>query len=395
MKKHIQVTFVIVLLLALICTPLITILNTVNNKNEVSYYENRILTPIPDLTFDSLWNGSFASTLNDYLNDHFVGRNRLIKMDILTDLILKRPTSHEIVVTDQRLLPFHGFSTWELDYLTKLANEMGDELSAVRDVVEANGGILIYLGIPQQYSYFREDYPDYMDDRSWVLNAIGLHFSNALQERAITFLQASDVYNELGHPEEFYSSADHHYTYRGMLAAYRMLMAEINRQKKLDLTIYSDSELSFKVLSNTFLGSLNRMLFGQWPSDEKIEIATLKEPISFTRIDNGIAVPATLYNIPMEDELISYSVYMGGDIAETIIRTDRPELPKLLIWGDSFTNSMETLLWASFDETRSLDFRYYSEKNLTDYISEFQPDVVVCIRDDTSYLNVDGNGNLS
>ena len=28
---------------------------------------------------------------------------------------------------------------------------------------------------------------------------------------------------------------------------------------------------------------------------------------------------------------------MGGDIAETVIQTDRPELPNALIFGDSFT----------------------------------------------------------
>lgn len=36
---------------------------------------------------------------------------------------------------------------------------------------------------------------------------------------------------------------------------------------------------------------------------------------------------------------------MGGDIGESVITTNRPKLPNILIYGDSFTNPLETLLW--------------------------------------------------
>ena len=83
---------------------------------------------------------------------------------------------------------------------------------------------------------------------------------------------------------------------------------------------------------------------------------------------------------------------MGGDVGETVIDTDRPELPSLLLWGDSYSNAMETLLWASFDEARYLDYRYFDGASLSEYIERYKPDVVACIRDDLSILNSDGNG---
>ena len=82
---------------------------------------------------------------------------------------------------------------------------------------------------------------------------------------------------------------------------------------------------------------------------------------------------------------MEYLVYMGGDKGETILRTDRPELPKVLIFGDSFTNALETLLYPSFDEMRSLDLRHYNSKTLWDYIEDYQPDIVLDIRDDSSW----------
>jgi len=77
---------------------------------------------------------------------------------------------------------------------------------------------------------------------------------------------------------------------------------------------------------------------------------------------------------------------MGGDIGETIIQTNRPDLPNILIFGDSFTNALESLLWTNFNETRSLDFRYFTEKTLLEYIDDFHPDIVICMRDEMKYL---------
>ena len=95
-----------------------------------------------------------------------------------------------------------------------------------------------------------------------------------------------------------------------------------------------------------------------------------------------------------EAEDVTYSAYMGGDIGETVIRTNRPELKNALIFGDSYTNPIETLLWTGFNETRSLDYRYYDEKSLLEYIDEYQPDVVITVRDESVYLVGDGNGNI-
>ena len=99
--------------------------------------------------------------------------------------------------------------------------------------------------------------------------------------------------------------------------------------------------------------------------------------------------------MPAENEPVLYNLYMGGDVAETILDTQRPELPSCLIYGDSFTNAVECLAYYSFDQTRSLDLRHYSEMPLTEYIEQYQPEVVLCIRDYESLLSRDANGNLS
>lgn len=48
----------------------------------------------------------------------------------------------------------------------------------------------------------------------------------------------------------------------------------------------------------------------------------------------------------------------------TTIDTGRRELPSILIYGDSFTNAVESIAWYSFDRMESADFRYYKDKTL-------------------------------
>ena len=136
-------------------------------------------------------------------------------------------------------------------------------------------------------------------------------------------------------------------------------------------------------------------LLGLRGNDEKLLTASFAEDIPFTRFDNGAAAEATVYALPGSDaEPLTYGLYMGGDIAETVIRTDRPELPNALIFGDSFTNPVECLAYYSFNELRSVDLRHYTVQSLSDYIAAYQPDVVLCVRDYQSLLLREFNGDF-
>lgn len=111
--------------------------------------------------------------------------------------------------------------------------------------------------------------------------------------------------------------------------------------------------------------------------------------------DNGERTDAPLLELPSEGEPVQYHAYMGGDKGETVIRTNHPELPNVLIVGDSFTNPVEALCTASFNELHSLDFRHYDAMTLTEYLAEYPADLVVVIRDNLNYIGAEANGDLS
>ncbi|UPU39867.1 hypothetical protein MX850_03960 [Erysipelothrix sp. Poltava] len=80
------------------------------------------------------------------------------------------------------------------------------------------------------------------------------------------------------------------------------------------------------------------------------------------------------------DETISlYGNYMNGDKANTVIKTKRDNLPKILFIGDSFANALEYLSIYDFNEVHSLDLRSY-KGNVYEYIEKNKFDVIVFVR---------------
>jgi hypothetical protein len=183
-------------------------------------------------------------------------------------------------------------------------------------------------------------------------------------------------------------------TFKGALRTYQTIMDRVNTDNSLSLPVLSDADITVKALDNPFLGSRMRKIFNLLPTDEKLEIGILNQEIPFTRTNNGNAVPPSVYNIPDNTwDPVSYTVYMHGDIAETVIETNRPELPNVLIVGDSYTNAVECLLYTSFNEMRSIDLRWYDKESLADYIAGYMPDVVILLRDYSVLLALDGNND--
>lgn len=362
-------------------------------KETSAYYENRTLAERPALTGESLWDGSFGTAFESWWSDHIPGRTTLLKADTKVQMdILKRPVVNDTVVMENVLLPFMDYKEQSPEEYARQAADIADGLEKLNTHIEANGGCFYYIGFPEQRVYFGDQYPDLLASHAAEYGAADSAFAAALTERGVRFLDMGAVYDRLGHPAEYYSAVDHHYNYHGAYAAYRAILDALAADG-WDLPVLTEDDIDLTELPNPYIGSRNRKLYNLWPNEERAVIGVQKEPVAFTRTDNGQPSEKPLFVTPAADDLpTTYNLYMGGDFAETVLETNRPELPDVLIFGDSFTNALETLLYASFDETRILDLRHYTDKSLGDYITEYQPDLVLCIQNDTFYYTTTGNG---
>lgn len=367
-------------------------------KNRYSYYENRNLSAFPEITAESVLSGQVFDDLETLFCDYAAWRTPALKAVTWADLnVFHRPVVNDIVVTDDALLEQLYTMPDTADDIARKAADVAADNAALRDQIEAYGGHYCYIAVPCQYAYYEDEYPSYLENRSAYTAAELAALNSAMDAQGITHVDMGPIFDSLGHLPAFSSKVDNHYGLRGAYETYRAAVQALNDAYGLALSFPEEgTDVTFSALPNPYMGSRTRKLLGLRGDDEKLLTAAFREDIPFTRLDNWQEVASAVYALPAtEDEALTYGLYMGGDIAETCIRTDRPSLPTALIFGDSFTNAVESLAYYSFDEMRSVDLRHYKTQSISDYIAAYQPDVVICIRDYEALLSRSDNGGLS
>ena len=365
------------------------------NKDTYSYYENRRLAAEPEYTTDGLLSGTLMSDIETYTKDHAALRDRILS--IYTDInlnILKRPVVNSIVITDDALLPYNAPETVDHSKIDSAADQVAANLHLHSDEVASYGGYFCYIAVPCQYVFFEDSYPWYLNNRSEYTAASSSALFSKLDECGVNYIDMKSVFDSLGARPEFSSKVDNHYGIVGAYETYRAMMNKITEESPFRPDILEDGDYKLTVLPNNYLGSRSRKLLGMRGDDEKLGMIEPILEIPFDRYDNDSTDPIhTVYTVPSApDKDVLYGLYMGGDVAKTVIKTERPELPSILIYGDSFTNPVECITYTGFDTMYSYDFRHYDDMTLSEIIKEYKPDVVVCIRDYESMLNYKSNG---
>lgn len=393
MEKFTQRAFLLCLLAVLLAVPAGTALRS--RKDTTAYYENRSLAAFPAVTAESLWDGTLGADLETWYSDHAPGRTTLLKADTAVQLnLLHRPAVNEVVDAGDVLLPLLSYEERAGEEYPALARAAAEPFGRLSAYIEGYGGIFCYAGIPEQRVYFRDKYPAYLSNHETEVTAGDAAYARAMAEAGVDFLDMGAVYDSQGRPGEYYSAVDHHYSYYGACAAYRAILDHL-AERGLALPVLGPEDLELQELPNPYLATRNRKLYNLWPNGERAVIGVQKNPVPFTRYDNGQPSDKPLFVLPQADYLpATYNLYMGGDFGETVLETNRPDLPDALIFGDSFTNALETLLYASFNETRILDLRHYDGMTLKEYLDQTRPDVVLCIQNDTFYYLGGGNNDV-
>lgn len=389
MKKFWQVFFLSAVCLVLAAVPILSVFGP---RQHVSLYENRTLASLEPLSLSTIFDGSFFGSMEKALSDHIFRRDDWLRAYVVWQArALGKPVVNTIVLGEGALVPYRTPVYDQPDYSDK-GDAMAEKLLPIRDLVEGQGGLFLYVGIPEQSSAMRDHYPGYLYSGALVTDEVRRSMADSMESYGIDFLDTVPIL-EQGGIEQYYLRGDHHFNLRGAYACYRAILDRL-AERGLDVPALEEQDLTYVPLPNPVYGSRSRQLYNAIDVGDCIEVYEA-EAIPFDRWDEGEKVESTVFALPEDEQApAAYSVYMGGDKAETIIDTHRPDLPRVLVFGDSFTNAIETFLYRSFGEMRSIDLRYYTEKTLSQYIADYQPDVVLCIRDDLSYLSAEGNGDF-
>lgn len=394
MKRFGQIILIIMFLGIIFTIPVITKLQ----KNQaISQFENRKLAEMPVLSRTSLLNGEYFSKWETYLSDHIYGRNTWIKSyTYMNMMVLGKVNINNIVIgRDGFLLPFFAYDDkYDTINSEKNLNKMAEQLKSLQNKIAEEGGSFYFVGVPSQASYHRTEYPSHLQNKSALMDKTEKLMFGKLNQLDVPYVNMHEIFNK-DSKVEYYYKTDHHYNFEGAYATYYEIIKSIQQKDKHEIQPpMKKADMEIITLPNPFGGSRNRQIYFMAPTREQIKIAYPKNKIPYEKFTNGKVDNKFYYLKENETAMINYTVYMGGDWAETIIRTENKKLPNLLIFGDSFTNAIEPLLYTHFNETRVLDLRYYNKMSLYEYIDKYKPDVVLMVRDDLNYGNFEGNGSF-
>ena len=396
-KKIVDCINAVFFLLFIICAFLFTFLR---GNETYSYYENRNLASMPTMTSAGMLDGTDFSAVETYLSDHAPGRNTALKIRTWTDLyLLRRPVVNDTVILrdEHILLPYtkHEYDADTLNpaWIEQGAERISETLAGHAELTRSYGGYFCYIAVPCQYVCYEDAYPTYLNNRHTYTERSSEALFTCLEKKNVPYIDLREIYKSSGTLREYSSTIDNHYSIQGAFEAYRVLLETINRDTLLNLTVPSNEDFTLSQIENPYLGSRIRKLCGLWESGEHLWKMTPNEPLPYIRSIKGEPADGEVYALPNNDrQEVLYTAYMGGDLSESRIDTGRDELPDILIYGDSFTNALECVLWYSFDTMYSYDFRYYTGHTLDELIRKYQPDVVVCVRDYQQLLLETGNG---
>ena len=194
-------------------------------------------------------------------------------------------------------------------------------------------------------------------------------------------IDLNQIFDNYGKTKDsFYYKTDHHWNLNGSYTAYKEILNRIRETYPNIRPPYKIEDYNVKTIEGKFEGSFGRELNFIYKTDDKLQYYEPKEGFpKYEKYDDGKLNNTLIKNIP------NYTAFMGGDIGEMVLKTNRSNLPNILIVGNSYTNALEYMLFPHFNETRSLDYRQFHKMSLTEYIDTYKPDIVLYIMDDYSY----------
>ncbi len=377
MRNRISAILLITGLAALLFCALFSLKSEDKSKSEV---ENRALSqmPLPDRT--SVLDGTFGRAYEQYSLDQFAFREQALSryFGIENDLGVKERNGfinagssfYFEVPRIFRELP-------SKQYLLDYSSSRADVLEILQSAGNPEGTAVISLQIPHKTDFYYDKYPVLYPYNREYYTAMQEALDRRIMEQGIALLDVAPVMEEK-RDEYLYFRSDNHYTFRGAYYTYRALLDYINENFGESLKFPDWDDCEYFREKGRFVGSYLRK-FGDdgRPTEDYLEYVMPYDMPEYKRYENGKESKLNILNMASS----GYTRFMGGDKANTVIVTDRPELPSILYIGHSYSNALELLSIYSFNEMHSIDPRYY-DGNLSEYIRTHDIDYVVVLRNE-------------
>ena len=330
-------------------------------KSDYSANEKRVLSEFPQVTLESIADGSFGTKFETYLSDHFPFRNFFVGLNAYYNQLLGNNGSTGIYNCEDGYLIAKPA---DLD-MGRLQRNLG----YLTDFAEKNQLTAVLLAVPSP-GYMLEDklpsmHEGYMDEQAFAVIEENLSDAISFVDMRETFRNAS---------EQIYYRTDHHITSAGSYACYRALCAAltITATEKDAYTIESSDGFYGTTYSRSGLWLEKADTVEMWKNDKLSATVWVSEDGSEGAAHDGIFFTDHLN----EDD--QYPVFLDGNHGYTHIHNENADGGKVLIIKDSYAHCMTGFLAEHYSDIYMIDLRYY-KLELTSLVQEQGIDTVLYI----------------
>lgn len=335
-------------------------------NREFSENENRVLASLPAFHLQDFWSGDYQENLEQAVDDQMVCRDQF--MALATNMMQKlgyRDIGGAYLGSGQT-------------YLTKTTADDIDMFRYMENLryVEYLSGIypekVSLMLVPSAGTILKDRLPKYAPyyhaDAMYRAAEVVCETTNVLDLRKTMQLQ-NEILKSENSDCEVYFRTDHHWTLPGAYQGYTAYSTAKSREPKEYQAFRPEK------LTDAFYGTLySKVLDHKVKPDVMYAASDIGET---TEVECDGNKRKSVYDTEKLDTKDKYAYFFGGNYGEVRIQTKAEQGGTLVIFKDSFANSMVPFLLQDYEEIIMIDLRYYRE-SIDAYLEELEnPEILI------------------
>lgn len=395
MKKILQ--YPIAVLFALFIS-VFFLVDVFNSDRAFSEFENTSLAQKPAFSWSSFVDGSFGSKYVKYINEQFLGRDNWISMKAVADMGLGRIESHGVTYGDDHYLMEKLEIVEDQNYPANAGTNIVKQTALDR----SNGMVSSFLQmydqpitfslVPNSYAILEDEVPTGFPGADQQAYTQQIYRTLSEVDDQLEIVDFSDALSQ--HKGEYiYYRTDHHWT---TLGAYYAYVAYCEQKGLTPVSLEELKENKVEDFYGTFYSKAKRpsqpadtITWYDVDVDEFAFVANLQQDKQLAQL--GEVVQEDGLELLRVDGMMDqrkfevrdkYAAFMWGNSGYVKIKSNHNlnhqegKTSRLLLFKDSYANSMIPYLTYNYDEIIVVDLRYMA-KSTKELMQEEFDDIFV------------------
>ena len=375
------------------------LVDVLNSDRAYSDFENKTLTTRPAFSIASFLDGSFGSNYVSYINDQIAGRDDWISLKAVADLLLGRIESHGVTFgKDDYMVEKLEIVGDEQKQLNSSTNVVGQSsvnraVGIVRSFLEMYDKDITFSLVPNSQAILSDKLPEGYPGVDELAQSQQIYSELQSADQNLSVIDFSKALSQ--HSDEYiYYRTDHHWTTLGAYYAY----VEYCAQKGLTPVSMEDLPQANTVedFYGTYYSKAKRpgqqadtITWYDVDVDEFAFVANLNQDPQLKELGTVVQEDGLeLLSVDgmMDERKLStrdkYAAFTWGNSGYSVIKSshnlDHKEgkTSRLLIFKDSYANSMLPYLTYNYDEIVVIDLRYMA-KSTAELMQEDFDDIFI------------------